>query len=190
MKYWKKCWKKKPDLPVIMLTGHGDRDSAEQALVLGAFDYLSKPCDIDLLSDKIREACQSKTQSGKAEEDLVGAVMIPLSAYTTIDEGATIAEAVHELKTSFVTFDGYGPDYGNRSQIRPGHGPKNADQRNSYHPGPSRTDPARVFDITKTGHGRQHPVLTHVLEKHVYHGGEAGPHRDHCGCHVTCSGLH
>ncbi|NWH06622.1 response regulator [Desulfobacter latus] len=92
-----------PDLPVIMLTGHGDKDSAEQSLVLGAFDYLSKPCDIDLLSDKIREAWRSKQQTGKMEEDLVGSAMIPLSAYTTINEHATIAESIQELKASFVT---------------------------------------------------------------------------------------
>lgn len=93
----------KPDLPVIMLTGHGDKDSAEQSLALGAFDYLAKPCDIDLLSDKIREACRSRQQTGKIEEDLVGSAMIPLSAYTTIDENATIAESIQELKASFVT---------------------------------------------------------------------------------------
>ena len=75
-----KMLKLKPDFPVIMLTGHGDKDSAEQALVLGAFDYLSKPCDIDLLSDKIREACRSKQQAENIEEDLVGSAMIPLSA--------------------------------------------------------------------------------------------------------------
>ncbi|MGD9823508.1 response regulator [Desulfobacter sp.] len=98
-----KMIKLQPDLPVIMLTGHGDKDSAEQALVLGAFDYLAKPCDIDLLSDKIREACRSRQQTGKTEEDLVGSAMIPLSAYTTIDEDATIAESVQELKASFVT---------------------------------------------------------------------------------------
>lgn len=98
-----KMLKLKPDFPVIMLTGHGDKDSAEQALVLGAFDYLSKPCDIDLLSDKIREACRSKQQAERIEEDLVGSAMIPLSAYTTIDENATIAESIQELKASFVT---------------------------------------------------------------------------------------
>lgn len=98
-----KMIKLKPDLPVIMLTGHGDKDSAEQSLVIGAFDYLSKPCDIDLLSDKIREACRSRQQTGKEEEDLVGSAMIPLSAYTSIDEDATISESIQELKASFVT---------------------------------------------------------------------------------------
>ena len=98
-----KMIKLEPDLPVIMLTGHGDKDSAEQSLVLGAFDYLAKPCDIDLLSDKIREASRSRQQTGKPEENLVDAAMIPLSAYTTIDGDATIAESVQALKASFVT---------------------------------------------------------------------------------------
>ena len=98
-----KMIKLEPDLPVIMLTGHGDKDSAEQSLVLGAFDYLAKPCDIDLLSDKIREACRSRQQTGKPEENLVDAAMIPLSAYTTIDGDATIAESIQALKASFVT---------------------------------------------------------------------------------------
>ncbi|WDP88546.1 MAG: response regulator [Desulfobacter sp.] len=98
-----KIREKAPDLPVIMLTGHGDRDSAEQAKALGAFDYLAKPCDIDLLSDKIREACRRRHQAGPGGEVVVSAVMIPLHAYTTIGEHNTVAEAVHELKASFVT---------------------------------------------------------------------------------------
>jgi len=48
--------KQNPDLPVIMLTGHGAMPSAREALVEGAFDYLSKPCDMDLLASKISEA--------------------------------------------------------------------------------------------------------------------------------------
>ena len=45
-----------PQLPVIMLTGHGSMPSAQEALISGAFDYLSKPCDIDLLANKITDA--------------------------------------------------------------------------------------------------------------------------------------
>jgi len=47
-----------PDLPVIMLTGHGARPSAQKALAKGAYVYLTKPCDMDLLISKIREAYQ------------------------------------------------------------------------------------------------------------------------------------
>ncbi len=48
-----------PELPVIMLTGHGCRISAQDALANGAFDYLSKPYDFEDLLLKIREAYRS-----------------------------------------------------------------------------------------------------------------------------------
>lgn len=47
-----------PEMPVIMLTGHGSEKSAREGLELGAFDYLTKPCDLEELVAKIREACQ------------------------------------------------------------------------------------------------------------------------------------
>lgn len=90
-----------PDLPVIMLTGHGDKSSAQEALAQGASDYLSKPCDIDLLADRIREACRDKTPGHARKEPRVGDVMIPISAYTTIEESRTVADAVTALKASF-----------------------------------------------------------------------------------------
>jgi CheY-like chemotaxis protein len=93
----------KPDLPVIMLTGHGGMPSAREALVEGAFDYLSKPCDIDLLADKIKEACHHTTSSADAEERPVISVMIPISEYSTINEMKTIQDAINELKKSFIT---------------------------------------------------------------------------------------
>ena len=43
------------DIPVIMLTGHGALESAKESLKLGAVDYLSKPCEIDLLAAKIND---------------------------------------------------------------------------------------------------------------------------------------
>jgi DNA-binding NtrC family response regulator len=45
-----------PDLPVIILTGHGSQTAAQEGMVFGAFDYLSKPCELQELMDKIREA--------------------------------------------------------------------------------------------------------------------------------------
>jgi DNA-binding NtrC family response regulator len=48
-----------PELPVIMLTGHGCEISAQDALANGAFDYLSKPYDFEDLLLKIREAFSS-----------------------------------------------------------------------------------------------------------------------------------
>ncbi|GAB4349498.1 MAG: response regulator [Candidatus Abyssubacteria bacterium] len=46
----------KPDMQVIMLTAYGSMDSALQALHDEVFAYLAKPCDIDLLALRIREA--------------------------------------------------------------------------------------------------------------------------------------
>jgi MFS superfamily sulfate permease-like transporter len=46
----------RPDLAVIMLTGFGSIESAVEAVKHGAYDFMLKPCDIDDLVDKIREA--------------------------------------------------------------------------------------------------------------------------------------
>jgi DNA-binding NtrC family response regulator len=45
-----------PEIPVIMLTGHGSEHSAEEGLRCGAFDYLNKPYELDDLIRKIMEA--------------------------------------------------------------------------------------------------------------------------------------
>ncbi|MFH1035330.1 MAG: response regulator [Pseudomonadota bacterium] len=43
-------------LPVILLTGHGSVESMQDILNLGAYDYLSKPCDLETLMERIEEA--------------------------------------------------------------------------------------------------------------------------------------
>jgi len=45
-----------PLVKVIMLTGHGSETAAREGLKEGAYDYLTKPCDINELIYKIREA--------------------------------------------------------------------------------------------------------------------------------------
>ncbi len=45
-----------PELPVIMLTGHGSEQAAREGIAEGAFDYLTKPCDLEELLAKIEEA--------------------------------------------------------------------------------------------------------------------------------------
>lgn len=44
-----------PDMPVIILTGHGSEEAARDGLAFGAADYLMKPCDLDELIRKITE---------------------------------------------------------------------------------------------------------------------------------------
>jgi CheY-like chemotaxis protein len=92
-----------PDVPVIMLTGHGALDSAKESLKHGAFDYLNKPCEIDLLAAKIRDA-HTAAKKGVKEEKKARDIMIPLEEYTTVDEDATVKEGVEALRKSFESF--------------------------------------------------------------------------------------
>ena len=45
-----------PGMPVIMLTGHGSEKAAREGMEFGAFDYLTKPCDLEELIEKINQA--------------------------------------------------------------------------------------------------------------------------------------
>lgn len=45
---------------ILILTGHGSIDTALKAIKLGAYDYLSKPCEIDEFVDKIEGAWVKK----------------------------------------------------------------------------------------------------------------------------------
>ena len=45
-----------PELAVIMLTGHGSAEAAHEGIKQGAYDYLTKPCELEDLVDKIQEA--------------------------------------------------------------------------------------------------------------------------------------
>ena len=51
-----------PEIEVIMLTGHATVESAIDGMKLGAFDYLMKPCDMERLMEKVKEASARKRQ--------------------------------------------------------------------------------------------------------------------------------
>jgi DNA-binding NtrC family response regulator len=51
---------------VIMLTGHGSIDTAIQAIRLGAFDYLAKPCPLDELEVRIQRALERQALRQRA----------------------------------------------------------------------------------------------------------------------------
>ena len=94
-----------PDTPVIMLTGHGGLPSAEKARDQGAFDYLSKPCSMDLLASRITDAHRQAGSEAINGEKLVRDVMIPISAYSTLGENSTLRDAVATLKQSYLGKD-------------------------------------------------------------------------------------
>ena len=47
-----------PDMQVIMLTGHGSEQAAREGVQFGAFDYLTKPCELEDIVEKIKEAAR------------------------------------------------------------------------------------------------------------------------------------
>ncbi len=49
-----------PLVEVIMLTGHATVESAIDGMKMGAFDYLMKPCDMDVLITKVEQAAAKK----------------------------------------------------------------------------------------------------------------------------------
>lgn len=50
----------KPEIPMIMISGHGDLDVAVNTMRLGAFDYISKPPDLNRLLNTVRNALDRK----------------------------------------------------------------------------------------------------------------------------------
>jgi len=55
-----KVKKLKPEIPIVMISGHGDLDTAVNTMRLGAFDYISKPPDLNRLLNTVRNALDKK----------------------------------------------------------------------------------------------------------------------------------
>ena len=51
---------KKPELQVILLTGHATIEKGIEAMKLGAMDFLEKPADLSQLTEKIKKAQAKK----------------------------------------------------------------------------------------------------------------------------------
>ena len=64
--------RKYPLIEVIMLTGHATVASAIDGMKKGAYDYLMKPCDMDLLVGKVNAASGKKRRH---EEKIIEARM-------------------------------------------------------------------------------------------------------------------
>jgi two-component system nitrogen regulation response regulator GlnG len=62
-----------PDVPAVVITAFGNLSTAVKAMEGGAFDYLTKPFDLDQALDAVRRALSRRPQSEEAKEDPDGA---------------------------------------------------------------------------------------------------------------------
>ncbi|OGR21440.1 MAG: hypothetical protein A3J85_06825 [Desulfobacula sp. RIFOXYA12_FULL_46_16] len=83
-----------PDIQVIILTGHGSRYSAMRALVREAFDYLAKPCDVDILASRIHDAYLAKHRGFKFDDKKALNLMIPIHDLKSIPADMSLKEAM------------------------------------------------------------------------------------------------
>ena len=71
--------KTNPEIQVIMLTGHGTKKHEDEARRLGAFGFLEKPVNIDILVDKIWAAYKKKMEQTTTAAPLQKSVRLRLS---------------------------------------------------------------------------------------------------------------
>lgn len=58
-----------PQLPVIIITGHGDIDMAVRAMKLGAVDFVSKPVSSQALIDRVQDALRQAREAAAPSEE-------------------------------------------------------------------------------------------------------------------------
>jgi len=80
-----------PQTAVVMISGHGDLDTAVKAMRMGAYDYISKPPDLNHLLQTINAALQ-RTASPKKKTKITA---IP-KQYTMIGKSEAI-QAIHNM---------------------------------------------------------------------------------------------
>jgi len=82
---------RRPDTPTLLITGHGERDLAIQALRVGAYDFIQKPIDRDYFISALQRAVQTRQMRRQIADQ-----QQKLEAYTHSLE-QTVAERTNEL---------------------------------------------------------------------------------------------
>lgn len=79
-----------PQTPVVMISGHGDLETAVQAMRLGAYDYIAKPPDLNHLLQTVRSALDVQTKPEKSISKR------PPKKYTMVGESEAI-QVIHRM---------------------------------------------------------------------------------------------
>jgi CheY-like chemotaxis protein len=90
-----------PEIQVIILTGHADVETGIMAIREGAFDYLFKPCDMELLKEKILQAATAKKIQHRPVlwprrmvKEITNAAFIPLDITDNLKKALDIFNAM------------------------------------------------------------------------------------------------
>lgn len=89
----------RPDTPTLLITGHGERDLAIQALRVGAYDFIQKPIDRDYFITALRRAITTRQMRRQIAEQQQA-----LERYTSSLE-QVVAERTRELVEANATKD-------------------------------------------------------------------------------------
>jgi two-component system nitrogen regulation response regulator GlnG len=92
-----------PGLPVIIMTAYSDLDSAVASLQGGAFDYLSKPFDVDKAVDLIQRAVDESLREEQAEDAQQEAPELLGQAPAMQDVFRAIGRLAHSQVTVLIT---------------------------------------------------------------------------------------
>jgi DNA-binding NtrC family response regulator len=92
LEFLQKATEMNPDIPIIMISGHGNIETAVEAVKKGAFDYIAKPPDLNRLLITIRNALD-KTVLVKETKTLKRRV-------NKVQEMIGNSEAIQKIKTT------------------------------------------------------------------------------------------
>ena len=84
-----------PDVPVAVITAHGNVETAVQALKLGAFDFISKPLDLNNLRNIVENALKVEELSEQPPSRLLGDSMPMHDVRDMIDKVSRSQAPVH-----------------------------------------------------------------------------------------------
>lgn len=90
--------KESPDLPVIILTGHGGLDDAVAGIKLAVVDFLQKPVAVERLASHVRRLLSGRR--GPLRERTIEELMLPASSFRRIYDDQPVRELLHEMGDS------------------------------------------------------------------------------------------
>ena len=91
-----------PDLPVIVITGHGSLDSAVAAIRAGAYDFITKPVELDVLVVAVHRALEHRALRREVREGIEQVRRSETSFRALIEQSPDLVSVVRDGKLAYV----------------------------------------------------------------------------------------